>query len=286
MKKFIFLISLLLGLGVFLRSGSIAHAVDLTVTCNANGPCSISPSSAPLFNETNWAPGDFVTYTVTVVNQDPAQSCNLTLNTTENNSEEVPNTPNFASRLFSEISPYYSNTLQNQYLAGNVSLGSIGAGATQIYNWKITFDPNAGNEFQNSITRFNFNLNFTCDVPPTSPPGGGSVQGASAPVCNSTVPSSTPFLTVTRAGANSALLNWTAVTPVTHYMIRYGTTPGNYIYGAPNVGNVTNFTVNFLSANTTYYFQVAGVNNCMPGPWSNEASTRPTGVVLPPLANQ
>jgi hypothetical protein len=64
-------------------------------------------------------------------------------------------------------------------------------------------------------------------------------------------------------------------------MIRYGTTPGNYIYGAPNVGGVTSFTVNLLSVGTTYYFQVAGVNDCMPGPWSNEASTRPTGAVLP-----
>lgn len=119
---------------------------------------------------------------------------------------------------------------------------------------------------------------------PTPSPSTGNTSSsgpASPPVCNSTAPSA-PVLNVLSTGTNSAQLGWTGVGNTTHYMIRYGILPGVYIYGAPNVGNVTNFTVNLLSAGTQYYFQVAAVNNCMPGSWSNEVGTRVRGNVFQP----
>ncbi len=180
MYKLIISILLALAIGLLFTGG--AFAGDLTVTCppsEGDGDwCTISPSPAPLFNETNWVPGDFATRTIEVINQDLEDSCNLTLNTIENNGEEVSNTPGFASMLFSDISPYFSDTLQNQFFAGNVSLGTINPGVTQIYSWRMTFDPDAGNEFQSSQTTFNFSLAFSCDLPsqptpsPTLSPAG------------------------------------------------------------------------------------------------------------------
>lgn len=284
--------------GIFLLNANPAKAqTDLIVTCPpAEGvnTCTVSPVATPLFNETNWAPGDFTIKTFEVVNQDLEDSCNLTLETL--NETQTPE--NFAetlgTALFDSANLYFLDLMQALFDAGPVSIGTVSPNSSNIYNWFVIFDPDAGNEFQNAQTIFDFNLAFVCNPlttptptpTPTSTPepggGGGSVlSAAGAPVCNSAVPSSAPALTAAQAGTNSVLLTWTPVNNATHYMIRYGTTPGAYIYGAPNVGNTTSYTVNLLSSGATYYFQVAAVNNCMPGPWSAESSTRPTGVVFP-----
>jgi len=74
----------------------------------------------------------------------------------------------------------------------------------------------------------------------------------------------------------SIRLNWLKASRATHYSVAYGLTSGNYIYGVPDVGNTDNFTVEGLG-NRTYYFAVRAVNNCMPGPLSNEWSARARG---------
>lgn len=60
--------------------------------------------------------------------------------------------------------------------------------------------------------------------------------------------------------------------PVDHYTLRYGTKPGEYIYGADNIGGKGSrtFLTESLSPNTPYYFSVRGGNGCAPGSWSNE----------------
>lgn len=69
------------------------------------------------------------------------------------------------------------------------------------------------------------------------------------------------------------ILNWLKLTAnADKYTIAYGVQPGNYIYGLPDVGNVSSFTVGYLNPGTRYYFVVRGVNGCMPGPWSKEWS--------------
>jgi hypothetical protein len=259
-----------------------ANAADLTVTCASNGPCTIAPTSTPLFQEANWFPGNTVTRNLTITNQDNTQACDVVMTTSN-----VTQTPTgFSGELLTNINNGSTNIISgtlNNIFAGPLAFGTINPGSTQNFAWDVTFDQNAGNEFQNSQTMFDFNLNFSCNSTPTPAPSGtgGAVLGASAPTCNSTTPTAAPTLTGTSNSNNSANLVWTPVTPVDHYMIRYGTTAGNYIYGAANVGNVTSFLVQALSGNTTYYFQVAGVNGCAPGPWSNEVAITVGGIVLP-----
>ncbi len=104
--------------------------------------------------------------------------------------------------------------------------------------------------------------------PPSSPPGP-----AGPPVCSAQTPTTPTLSSVTRTSPTTAELVWTAASPVTHYSISYGTSPGNYQFGAPNVGNTTSYVVGGLDPNTNYYFVVTAVNDCAPSSASNELST-------------
>ncbi|HEX6977600.1 MAG TPA: fibronectin type III domain-containing protein [Patescibacteria group bacterium] len=286
MRKIKYLSSLVAGfLLVFLFTPRVL-AANLSVSCLAGGPCTITPVSTPLFQETGWVPGDSVSRTITVANQDSSQSCDLVM--TVQNPVQSPS--NFASVLLSSINSgstvFISSTLNSIFTGGPISLGTIAAGSSQIYDWNVAFDPNAGNEFQGANTTFDFNLSFTCNPPATSNPnnpgGGGTVQGAST--CNDTAPRGAPVLSAISGGDNIINLSWTPVSPVDHYMIEYGTTSGQYIYGATNIGNVTSYSVKALSGNTIYFFRVVGVNGCTGGNWSNEANATTTGAVLAQVA--
>lgn len=68
--------------------------------------------------------------------------------------------------------------------------------------------------------------------------------------------------------------------PVSHYMIRYGTSSGSYEHSVLDVGNTNIYEVKDLLPNVKYYFQVAGVNGCQPGDWSNEITPREAAKVL------
>jgi len=107
------------------------------------------------------------------------------------------------------------------------------------------------------------NAGFSCAPEHHNDGGGGGGGGGSAPVCDSSKPPTPQLLSVVRNGS-TAKLTWSPVTPVSYYSIVYGTTPGNFIYGVANVGNTTSFTIGSLNPDTTYYFAVNAVNNCMP----------------------
>lgn len=102
----------------------------------------------------------------------------------------------------------------------------------------------------------------------TSPP--------SSSTCTDSAPGSTPVLnTAISKDANSVTLTWTdASDPVTYYLVSYGTSSGNYVYGNPNVGGqgTTSYTVGSLATGVTYYFAIRAGNGCTLGPYSNELS--------------
>ena len=102
---------------------------------------------------------------------------------------------------------------------------------------------------------------------PVSNNQGGSSSGggsASATYCGATKPGTPTILSSIRKG-NSQTLTWSSVANATYYSIVYGTAPGVYKYGVPNVGNVTSYTINDLAPRVTYHFAVNAVNDCMPG---------------------
>jgi hypothetical protein len=70
-----------------------------------------------------------------------------------------------------------------------------------------------------------------------------------------------------------ATVTWTKSDLATHYVIAYGTSTDNLIYGVPNTGNVTSYKVGSLNSGSTYYFVVYAVNDCQPSDVSNVKST-------------
>ncbi len=102
-------------------------------------------------------------------------------------------------------------------------------------------------------------------------------------VCNDGIPIGAPKLLNITPGTNSVTLHWSEDSkPLTYYLIAFGTSPGVYQYGNPNIGGpgTTSYTVNNLSADKTYYFTVRAGNGCKPGSFSNELSAKPLGVNL------
>lgn len=115
-------------------------------------------------------------------------------------------------------------------------------------------------------------------VSTTSTTTSNTSTGGGTASCTAVKPGSAPNITSVISGANSATLTWSAAsTPVTTYLVAYGTSPGSIQYGNPNVGNVASYTINGLSGGTNYYFKVKAINDCMPGDYSNEVSTTPGG---------
>lgn len=75
-------------------------------------------------------------------------------------------------------------------------------------------------------------------------------------------------------GGGQATLYWNEVAYADRYAIAYGTSSGNYQYGATNVGNQTSrsYTVSGLSGGK-YYFVLAAARGCSSSPFSNEVAT-------------
>lgn len=254
----------------------VTSAADQTITCDTNG---CDGSGSPLFSVSNLIPGESVEKTLTVVNnRDETLSAFLSANNQDDSGNILHNVLRISIK--SNGTSIYTDTLANFLnLSSPVSLGNIPKSNSQNYQMLISFDIEAGNEYQGKSTDFDLSVNLSGSGVDTDTAQDGGIGGVTASnngnpqptQCSAQMPGSTPILSILSTTDSSITLTWTPVNPVTHYMIRFGTASGDYAFGADNVGDVTQFTVESLSSNRDYYFQVAGVNDCMPGSWSNEA---------------
>lgn len=171
-KIFILIISLvILSAGIIYAihnnwfSSPTAFAVgDLTVNWGV-------PEGQPIFTITNAAPGKSVTKTVTIQNGAPsARPISIKGDITQQNP------PTYATKLFIEISQNgtdiygsgNSKTLKNFVDDGGlngISLGTLGTGQSKNFDITITFDTNAGNDFQNATITFNLLIGITTNIP-------------------------------------------------------------------------------------------------------------------------
>lgn len=110
--------------------------------------------------------------------------------------------------------------------------------------------------------------------------GTSTSSSSSPPSCSSQSPGNkAPQLYgALSQSASSILLYFTpADTPVSRYVLEYGTKSGEYPYGIQDMGINTReqmtYLVQSLAPGTTYYFRIRGANGCADGPWSNEFST-------------
>jgi hypothetical protein len=171
--------------------------------------------------------------------------------------------------------------------SGNV--GADNATATTNSNGNVTFTVSSNNPNPGTNT---FTAADTSDNP-SVPLGSNSnvtITFKTPGSCTAGAPGSKPQLTSAVANGTSQItLTWTDATdPVTYYLLAYGLTSGQYIYGNPNIGghDTTSYTVGNLAKGTTYYFVVKAVNLCNPGSFSNEISATTTGgVVVAPVTS-
>lgn len=285
------LLSLCLVTGLILtNAGSVAASTDLTITCQDEGPCEIAPAATPLFNETNIAPGVTAAQNLTVINDDDDDTCQLTINTTDNSlinpfplSEvlltslvDTTATTYFGSMLGGEAQPGF--TFEDLFSAGSLSLVSLSpGGGSETFTWYATFDPNAGNEYQAAVQNFDFGVTFNCgggNITTTESVAGtsstsSSSSSASPPVCTDTVPVGTPVLSLLSQTPNTVTLSWTGVSPVTTYNIFITRQSDGAEFGGTDIGVSSPYTVTNLAPGETYTFQILGVNGCATGERSN-----------------
>jgi hypothetical protein len=107
--------------------------------------------------------------------------------------------------------------------------------------------------------------------------GGGSSSnsGGSAASCNNEAPKAPKIVSAITTGKNEITLTWEKPQGnVTHYSIAYGLLAGKPLYGNPNIGNVSSFTVKQLAGGVNYFFIVKAVNGCTPSMASNEIAIK------------
>lgn len=118
---------------------------------------------------------------------------------------------------------------------------------------------------------------------PTSAPGSTSSSNNSSAspgqfVCSATAPSEAPNLFQVNVLSGSEVLLYYSPggNPSDHYVLEYGESSGNYVYGVtyiPKQGDwVQSFSVASLQAKKRYYFRIRAANGCADGLWSNEIS--------------
>ncbi len=281
---------LLISLFTLLTPRSALAGTDLTVNCQTiggGGDCTITPAATPLFDEINWLPGDSVDQVLTVANQSLTDDCSLHLSVDITTDSILKNV--LENSITRNTNTVYQDTMTNLLNAPEpIFLETVPANQTYIYDWHVDMDVLADNAYQDLSVVFDLNLHFSCgDVPtPTNtpaPPAPDGGDGDGSPTCDFPTPSAPTNLQASPDGPGEVNLAWTPPTEtVTHYAILYGTSPGTYIYGNYNIGDVTSYTVQGLVPGQIYYFVVMAINDCAPGPYSNETSSVAGGGTLPP----
>lgn len=173
-------------------------------------------------------------------------------------------------------------------------LGDLCPGEEKILDLTVRVDDGFSGEIINQISAVTStketnqdNNNSSAIVMVASPtqPGGSEDQGtggqsAESQGCHDTAPGGAPQLFSAIAGENEVTLTWgKAAGPVSYYLVAYGLSSGDYIFGNPNVGgaDTTSVTIKNLTGGQKYYFVVRAGNGCTPGPFSNELSATPFG---------
>jgi len=278
--------------GLFMTAGSASASTDLTITCTGPGSCSVSPAATPLVNEAGWFPGSEVTQRFTMNNNTPNNSFVGIEVYDYSELRDLGEVIMIEIRQNSAVGPlvYDSVTLHEFRDDGYFTIDSLNAGSSRGYYLTARMLESAGNQYQGGEAVFSLRFGLELlPIPPTSGGGDGSgtpgsvlgaTSPASAPVCTDNPPSSAPIVTITNVGINTVSLSWTSVAPLTHYGIAFTRTSDGAQYGSTNIGNVNSYTVTNLSGGSNYTFQVFGVNNCAPGPFSGNTAT---GIVAGPI---
>jgi hypothetical protein len=108
----------------------------------------------------------------------------------------------------------------------------------------------------------------------------GNTSPASPEFCGDATPTNLTGLSISSQGGNSAILRWNASSPVSHYALIFTRTSDGEQYGSTNIGNTTSYTIQGISGQDSYTFEVFGVNGCQPGERGSVSSSVFSGSIL------
>lgn len=293
------IVALLIILGGLWGKQQVLASPDLTVTCQDSGDCSINPDNTPLFDEGSWYPGASQAKVVRIHNDTSEGSLVAIELQNYSDSNDLGGVIDLQIHRGDSDGPlvYGPISLQDLNTNGYADFDDLSAGETQDYFMLVAMRTTAGNAYQNSFIRFDLNIGHELvddegdvgDDVGTDSPDNGTVAGttttttttaASPPECTATPPSSAPALSLVGTTPNTVSLSWTAVSPVTHYALVFERVSDGAMYGSTDIGNVTEYVVSNLSGGENYIFRIQGVNDCAPGPWSNDVAS---GLVAGPV---
>lgn len=284
MKKITAILFLVLFASFF--SKPVLAGNDISITCSSGGCQKLS--NLPFFYENNISPG-FTQIQNLSVDNNRNSPCHLKFK-----ADSATQIPNILPEkiLFNILGTNNNYTLLNYPLSdlmdpniSPISLGHINKGVKNKYSWLATFSPEAGNEYQETSIVFNLNFNFECDEEDGDDPSDTSDNPPSnqgTEECTSSTPDAPTHLVAYRNQNGSVRLVWDHSTSEHDgYLIAFGNESGSYKYGAPNVGNVTTYTIDGLTYGAQYCFYVRTLNGCMPGGRSPEYCVNPGSTITP-----
>lgn len=145
-------------------------SADLRVSCNGSS-CAVSPVGGKLFAQEIFIPGQTVTSRLAVTNTGP-DDCNLMMR-----ARNVVDSSQLSKVLFTVIKEndvdHYGTRTGNQaseektlgdfFSLSWLNLGNLPKNTERNIDWLVTLSNNVGNEYQNLSTKFDVDVNFSCD---------------------------------------------------------------------------------------------------------------------------
>ena len=233
---------------------------------SANGNLVVVFENSPLFNEASFLPGDTVTRWVRVTNNS-GQTQRI-----GTQAINVDNDDHLGDVMHLEIReglnpPIYTGTLSAFFAVGEIYLSELANGANITYDYSITFDSNAGDDYQGKGLGFDFYIGFLGESISTEiPVGGDGGGGGGGSYTAGLIISDEAIITI---GSDFVTITWktnlNSTSRVIYSLISSAPVfnsgnPPNYGYANSTIEDVNkvvnhSVTINGLSSGTNYVFR-------------------------------
>jgi len=250
-----------------------AATTSFTITCKNKGTCEHSHPGAAFFTAQNIVPGTVLERPVTIRNQQNKEGCRITIRGSQSQTLAADLAQALELRITTQTAIVRSYPLTTVLQTTTpLVVDTINPKTNRDYIWQLVFNQNSGNQYQGSLTTFDFNLIFTCDettrelVPTPTPIASPTLTPT--PSCT-TPPPPAPVLSLEQENNHTKVtLRWQKVAAATSYQLSFATTDQSLRYENTDVGNTTQFTVTGLHPQYDYTFFLRAVKGCAIGPAS------------------
>lgn len=240
--------------------------------------------NTPLFSEANFAPGNTVTRFVKVTNttngQKPVQAEAINVADGDALSSQID------FQITEGATTIFDGTLKEFFDKHESPLTNIAGNSTTTYNFSATFNPQAGNSYQNKTVSFDLLVGFQGQVQG----GGGGGGGGAAPVQGLAIIENT--VVPSPQGSGAVQVNWSTTAASTSRVVYSAanephvlslTDPNQgYAHSSPEISALVvnhNLALTGLLPNTTYFYRVLSHDTTQALSLEHSFTTTGTGTV-------